>query len=840
MSDNNRPRAREKHVTGEGKGVHKRGAGTGQGQVGSGSFMSGGGSNSSGDRSSGNRSGGGLRMLILLAALLLGGGGGVGALLGGSDSSETQTTNTDTINSTQSTNNNGTTSSGTTTSGTSTGNTNTTGSAQSSSQTQSSSYSGSLASLFGGYNSYSNTSAGWTLDKNTAKLNTSIAEGSRDKYTTIYGDGSDEITIMVYMCGTDLESRSGMATNDLTEMTKATIGNNINLIVFAGGCSAWKNNVISSNYNQIYQIRDGGLKKLVDNAGNESMTNPDNLTYFIDYCKENYPANRNMLIFWDHGGGSVSGYGYDEKNPRSGSMSLSGINTALKNADMKFDFIGFDTCLMATIETDLMLTNYADYCIASEETEPGVGWYYTNWLTALSENPSMSTLDIGKNIIDDFVDVCARSCPGQKTTLSIVDLAELETNVPEEFKSFAQSTTELIKNDNYNTVSTARSNTREFASSSKIDQIDLVNFANGIGTDEASKLVDVLLSSVKYNRTSDNMTNAYGISAYFPYKKASLVDQATNTYDQIGLDSEYSDCIKEFAALETSGQIATGGSTSPFELLLGDSSQADSALQSLETISQLITLFAGSGKGLNGLDSSNMGFMSDRMVTTEQAAEYISANQLDAGALVWQQNEAGDYIMSLPEDQWNLIHSVDLNVFYDDGEGYVDMGLDNLYSFDDDGNLVADVDGTWISINDQPVAYYHTDTTDDGENYTITGYVPAMLNDKKVHLILIFDNENPYGYIAGADPDYDEETETSTISRGLIELEEGDTLDFICDYYSYDGTFNDSYYLGNQMTVTDEITISNTVLGEGSEIALYKFTDIYNQSYWSDSITKDN
>ena len=32
----------------------------------------------------------------------------------------------------------------------------------------------------------------------------------------------------------------------------------------------------------------------------------------------------------------------------------------------------------------MVLEPYADYMIASEETEPGIGWYYTGWLTALS------------------------------------------------------------------------------------------------------------------------------------------------------------------------------------------------------------------------------------------------------------------------------------------------------------------------------------------------------------------------------------------------------------------------------------------------------------------------
>ena len=818
MSD--KPRSKQKNITGEGQGVHKRGNGTGQGPVGKGQFMggqgtSGGGfqSDQSGSGGSGpNRSGGGgslLKIAIIVIVLLLGGGGGLSTFLGG-DSDYDSNTYTQTTNTTNTTNTTG----------------------QSSQNTSAGSGYGSFGSYSDLFNSVSGSSNGWSTTANTGKLNTTVASGARDRYTKVNGDGSDTVTIMVYMCGTDLESRSGMATNDLNEMLSATITNsNLNLIVFTGGCTAWRNNVVSSKVNQIYKISGGKMTQLESNAGTAAMTDPDNLSSFIKYCKTNYPANRNMLIFWDHGGGSLSGYGYDEKNPRSGSMTLADINTALKNADLKFDFIGFDACLMATVETDIMLADYADYAIASEETEPGVGWYYTNWLSALNNDTSLSTLDIGKKIIDDFVDVCAKTCQGQKTTLSLVDLAELEITVPDSFKSFASSTTELIKNNEYKVVSDARSNVREFAQSSKIDQIDLVQFAQSIDTQESNELADALLSCVKYNRTSSNMTNAYGISIYFPYKKVSSVDAAVKTYDQIGLDDEYSDCIKEFASLEVAGQISTGGSTSPFGMLTGGGSNIYSGTETLETITQLISLFASGSSGISGLSDSNTDFFSGRELGVEEQAQYISENQFDASLLSWEVASDGSYYMPISQDQWSLVHSVELCMYYDDGTGYLDLGQDNLFEIDDDGNLIADTDFAWLSINGQPVAYHHLDTIEDGDEYTMTGYVPAMLNGEKVKLIIIHDSDNPNGYIAGAEPFYSEDV-TETVSRGLIDLEEGDTLDFLCDFYSYDEEFQDSYYLGEQMTVTDDMTISYTYLGEDC-IEAYMITDIYDQTYWT-------
>ena len=148
-------------------------------------------------------------------------------------------------------------------------------------------------------------------------------------------------------------------------MTKAKLSGNVNLIVYTGGAKAWKNSIVSASTNQIYQIKDGKLRKLADDNGQPSMTDPNTLVRFIEYCKQNFPANRNQLIFWDHGGGSVTGYGYDENNPNTGSMNLSKIKSAIAATNIKYDFIGFDACLMATTENALALSDYADYLIAS-------------------------------------------------------------------------------------------------------------------------------------------------------------------------------------------------------------------------------------------------------------------------------------------------------------------------------------------------------------------------------------------------------------------------------------------------------------------------------------------
>lgn len=275
------------------------------------------------------------------------------------------------------------------------------------------------------------------------------------------------------------------------------------------------------------------------------------------------------MIFWDHGGGSISGFGYDETNSRAGSMTIDKIGKALSDGGVKFDFVGFDACLMATLETALAVEPYADYMIASEETEPGVGWYYTNWLSRLTSDSSLPTVELGKQIIDDFVSVCGQHVPSSQTTLSIVDLAELIGTVPDKFKAFSENTTEMIKNDQYQVVSGARGRTKEFGKQQKIDQIDLIHLTEQLGTPEAESLSNALRNAVKYNRTSSNVSHANGISIYFPYGRTNSVRRMTNMYEEIGLDDSYAKCIQSFASVETSGQAATGGQSGQLDSLFG-------------------------------------------------------------------------------------------------------------------------------------------------------------------------------------------------------------------------------------------------------------------------------
>ena len=692
---------------------------------------------------------------------------------------------------------------------------------------------------FGSYTNYSTTySSSWSLDSNVGVLNESVASGARKKKTKIKGNNKDVVTIMVYMCGSNLESESGMASSDLKEMAKATIGSNVNLIVFTGGSTKWYINGISSKYNQIYKVENGGITCLDDNAGSGAMVDPATLTSFIEYGVKNYKANRYELILWDHGGGSVSGFGSDENYSNKGSMSLAGIDEALEDAGVNFDFIGFDACLMANTETAIMLSEHADYLIASEESEPGIGWYYTDWLTTLSNNTSISTLELGKTICDSFVSTCKKSASGQSATLSVIDLAEVHSLIPDLLTDFSSDLSESISSD-YSTVSKNRANTKELAADCYVDLVDLVDFANNIDNDHSDALISGLLSCIKYNNVSSDMVNSYGLSIYFPYRSNSYVNTVLSVYEDIDMNEEYSECVKSFAQYKSAGTVSSGGSHSAYNSFSSYDSSTYSSQDTSSSLYDLFDYFLSGNYSSSTSNSTNSGYsyyanygygslfgksLNDE---TKKILDYIVDNHFNT-PLEWEEGK-----IFIAEDQWKLISSIKLNVFVDDGEGYIDLGKDNVFDIDDDGNLLIEDDLTWIAIsndgeNYQVVPYYYLYSVQQEDEVIATGYIPILYNGNKAKMLIKIDDEGFTMLNITL-----EEDETLPVGKSFDELNEGDEIKFICDYYDYDGNYSSSYVLGDSLIIEDDLYFGDVDISEYDVLALYELCDIYQQSYYT-------
>lgn len=861
MDRNQKFQGREKHVTsgtgsinkvGEGRGKAQSQRGTQGGKVTDG--FGGSGKGSGGGHSGGpKRAGSGIAKLSPLAIvaialyMLFGGGGG-----------QTATTSTGTGQS-------GTSSSYTSTQGTSFYDYFTSGqqSQQENASTGSQESSGSIGSY--GSNGYY-TAPATTEDNNTDAVDEVVSNKARDKFTKLLGGGKDTATIMVYMCGTDLESNYAMATNDLQEMINSSLDTNrVKVIIYTGGCKRWKNSVFSNSTNEIYQVVKGGVERLSNNEGNVPMTKPSTLSGFIKYCKSKFPASRYGLILWDHGGGTLSGFGVDEKFQSSGSMSLDGISQALNDGGVKFDFVGFDACLMATLENAMAVEPYADYLIASEETEPGYGWYYTTWLSQLSSNPSMDTLSVGKVICDTFTSDNAKRTRGDSTTLSVVDLAEAAGTIPEALDAFASTLNDNIRGDQYINIANARSATLEFAASTKIDQIDMIDFCTRINSKESNALADALRSIVKYNRTSSNFRSAYGMAAYFPYKRMSYVDTVLSTLNKTNYNENYTKACKSFASLVVGGQISAGGSSSPLYQLLGggygtgsssgssygsysgsssggyDYSAYGGSNGSAEIIGQLFNAFLSSrslapGAEVNGLTEENSGWLDTDLIKEKQ--DQYAGTTIDTSQLVWTEKDGG-YVLSLPDETWDLIEKIEFSLFYDDGTGYLDLGVDNIVEFDDDMDFVGSWDGTWLALDGKIAPYYVVLSLMDENSYTVFGRIPAILNDETdCNVIVKFTSEDPNGSVIGISTVQNINAPEQILGKiEPIDDEElaGAKITFATDYYTYEGEYVDQYATGNELTIDPKhvIEISNIALDAAdTSRPMYKITDVYANEFW--------
>ncbi len=290
------------------------------------------------------------------------------------------------------------------------------------------------------------------------------------------------------------------------------------------------------------------------------------------------------------------------------------------------------------------------------------------------------------------------------------------------------------------------------------------------------------------------------------------------------------------------GQTVAGGGTGQLNSLFGalmpgggGSSSSGGGLDAATVVQLLGALVQNSGRALPdvGLEADETGFLDTQLL--ENSGAYLAENRLDPSALVWTEKD-GRTVLSLTQEQWDLVQDVELNVFVDDGTGYIDLGLDNVREFTDAGDLLGEYDQTWMSVNGQVVAYYMLESAGTAEDYKITGYIPAMLNGRRVDLMACFTDEVPEGEILGAAVRYDEEEETATIARGLIELQDGDVIDFLCDYYGYDRSFQDAYYLGDPLTVSGPLSLGNIRLDNGAFVASYRVTDIYQNHYWTPSM----
>ncbi len=145
----------------------------------------------------------------------------------------------------------------------------------------------------------------------------------------------------------------------------------------------------------------------LDDLGEVDSGDPETLADFLVWGITNFPAKKVALILSDHGAGWMGGW--NDNDPVEGSsLSVNEIDQALAYAIAEtgighFEFIGFDACLMSQVEALSGVAPYARYSVASEETEPAIGWAYAQFLSQLADRPTMNGATLAKNIVKSYI-----------------------------------------------------------------------------------------------------------------------------------------------------------------------------------------------------------------------------------------------------------------------------------------------------------------------------------------------------------------------------------------------------------------------------------------------------
>ena len=337
-----------------------------------------------------------------------------------------------------------------------------------------------------------------------------------------------------------------------------------------------------SSTRRYYVTQDNDLQRVgsqqIQDLGEVNMSDGNTLVDFVTWAVETFPADKHVLIMSDHGMGWPGGW----SDPAPGGRGDASIPLASRLGDElylmeidealqtireqtgleQFELIGMDACLMGHLEVFSALQPHARYAVASQEVEPALGWAYTGFLAELARNPDMSGADLGRFIVDSYIDKDQRVVDDQAraeflrqgspigglfdllggggggSTMSAAQLAQqLEKNVTltavdlAALPALMDSVNNLsftLQDADQKSVAQARSYAQSFTSVFGSDipasYIDLGNFVQLLQQQSNSSSVsaatnDVLAAinqAVIAEKHGPNKPGAMGVSIYFP------------------------------------------------------------------------------------------------------------------------------------------------------------------------------------------------------------------------------------------------------------------------------------------------------------------------------------
>ena len=628
---------------------------------------------------------------------------------------------------------------------------------------------------------------------------------SREKYFPDHDDAESAV-VLVYLIGSDLEGRYGSATANVLQMIDASKqGSGLTFVLEAGGSQRWFTRGIRDRTAGRYEIRDGRLKQVQELDSHTCMSGGEELKSFLLWAEENYPADRYMLVLWDHGGGFGGGFGIDDLNIRQegGTIPVSEIVSAVHDSGIRFDLIGFDACLMMDIEIAYELEPYADYYLASEETEPAAGWYYTSAFGALAQDPSIPTESFAEELIGcyDPYNVIINGYETEEYTLSLADLTYVR-GAYEKLRELYRKQKDAVNEAeaSFADISLAASSSYVFQNDEQVDLADYLHHLKTIDFDQSvvkEEEADELLAAVKAVIVMRNQRSAEGINGLavtFPYR---------NYYSYTPI----------YRQLQHFGMKEAEEFNNIFCSILAFSNQKES-----DSINALVTADTLSE------DWYVKGY--EAYVTTQPLID-----------IEIRENGPG-YSLVLPDKVWNSITDTRQVFFQKTDGGYRYLGSDYPGMYDEDGHPMISADGYWVKVGGRTVCYEMTGFREESVGTVYTGYVKALLNEAEEILLCIEwvpeseGSDSLRGRIAGYEFADDED---AYMERGRNQLKPGEKLEFLFEYYDEEGNFLAKQTDGTPLRVLSpgRLAVTDGPLGSCVLHHGIVLTDVYQRTFES-------
>ncbi len=384
-------------------------------------------------------------------------------------------------------------------------------------------------------------------------------------------------SLYLFMAGDNNLDISGV--EDIDEMMKADLAPGINVVAQFDRRKAMPWEDAATCTTKRLKIENHQLLPQAD-IGETNTGDPVVLREFLTWCTDTFPAQRRIVVIWNHGGGIKDTDIYKNVASKLKStlfvpasqrrstpvpvsadeaetMQLRELDAALNlpqrvvctddssrdfldSLELKsafaipgghYDILAFDACMMSMFEVVHQMRGSADIVIGSEEVEPANGWPYRPILDHLSAHATTTNDDLARAIVDLY----AASYAGtpENVTQSAVRTAELDDTATC-LDAFADALADALPTKKAILADILLS-VQRFRDGDYIDLKDFAllcskNVAHPGIVESAQSLLEHLDRAVIANAAlGEKVKNAHGMSIYFPLKAAPS-EEVLHTY----------------------------------------------------------------------------------------------------------------------------------------------------------------------------------------------------------------------------------------------------------------------------------------------------------------------